>query len=171
MKQVVFVSGKGGTGKSRVVASLSRMVRDKMLADYDVDAPNLHVLLEGNRLREDYCFGGSQAVIDPFRCVQCGRCLQACRLPSQAISSTESTWRAAQDYQYVVPYPPLQRVYNRNRHVSQTLYLILARKKPFGGEAVRLPRLHYRSCGPSSHGGCAHFFTGLSYRWDNTRCS
>ncbi len=48
MKQIVFISGKGGTGKSTIVASLSLLVNHKMLADCDVDAPNLHLLVRGN---------------------------------------------------------------------------------------------------------------------------
>lgn len=79
MKQVVFISGKGGTGKSTLVASLSRMVRGKMLADCDVDAPNLHLLVEGRRVKEVDYFGASQAMIDPSRCVRCGLCRQTCR--------------------------------------------------------------------------------------------
>jgi len=79
MKQVVFISGKGGTGKSTVVASLSRMVLDKMLVDCDVDAPNLHLLVEGERLLETDYFGVRQAMIDPLLCSQCGLCRQTCR--------------------------------------------------------------------------------------------
>jgi len=79
MKQVVFISGKGGTGKSTVVAALSRMVRDKMLADCDVDAPNLHLLVQGvNQRQEDFC-GAQEAVIDHGRCMECGLCRETCR--------------------------------------------------------------------------------------------
>lgn len=79
MKQVVFVSGKGGTGKSTVVASLNILVGDKMLADCDVDAPNLHLLLGGKRLEENDFFGADRAAIDPALCVRCGLCREACR--------------------------------------------------------------------------------------------
>lgn len=79
MKQIVFISGKGGTGKSTVVASLSRLVQNKIMADCDVDAPNLHLLLDGKRLREDDYYGAEQAVIDPAVCISCGRCRQVCR--------------------------------------------------------------------------------------------
>ena len=46
MKQVVFISGKGGTGKSTITASLSMMIKNKMIADCDVDAPFFHLLLD-----------------------------------------------------------------------------------------------------------------------------
>ena len=52
MKQIVFISGKGGTGKSTLVSSLSLLVQNKMLADCDVEAPNLHILLQGEILKK-----------------------------------------------------------------------------------------------------------------------
>ncbi len=79
MKQIVFISGKGGTGKSTVVASLSLLVQNKILADCDVDAPNLHILLSGRRLKEDDYYGAEAAVIDPYACLSCGRCRKVCR--------------------------------------------------------------------------------------------
>ena len=53
MKQIVFISGKGGTGKSTLVSSLSLLVQNKMLADCDVEAPNLHILLQGEILKKE----------------------------------------------------------------------------------------------------------------------
>lgn len=79
MKQIVFISGKGGTGKSTIVASLSLLVQGKMLADCDVDAPDLHLLLKGEPvLRQEYS-GSNIARIDPERCTSCGACLRICR--------------------------------------------------------------------------------------------
>jgi MinD superfamily P-loop ATPase len=79
MRQVVFISGKGGTGKSTVVASLSRMVRNKALADCDVDAPNLHMLVLGIREYQADFSGAKVAVINPGRCLECGTCRDTCR--------------------------------------------------------------------------------------------
>ena len=79
MKQVVFISGKGGTGKSTVVSSLSILVKDKMLADCDVDAPNLHILLKGRSIVENDFFGAKEAFIDPSVCKKCGICKKTCR--------------------------------------------------------------------------------------------
>lgn len=84
MKQISFISGKGGTGKSTLVASLSLLVKEKMLADCDVDAPNLHILLEHKVLMTEDYHGAREAVIDPGICVKCGRCKEVCRF--QAIS-------------------------------------------------------------------------------------
>jgi MinD superfamily P-loop ATPase len=79
MKQIVFVSGKGGTGKSTLVASLSILVKDKMLADCDVDAPNLHLLIHGETRKREEFFGAINAVIDRDKCNSCGLCLKRCR--------------------------------------------------------------------------------------------
>lgn len=79
MKQIVFISGKGGTGKSTVVASLSLLVQNKIMADCDVDAPNLHLLLRGNRLQKDDFYGAEEAVINSALCISCGRCREVCR--------------------------------------------------------------------------------------------
>lgn len=79
MKQIAFVSGKGGTGKSTLVSSLSILVQDKMLADCDVDAPNLHILLNGKTLKQEDYFGAKEAVIDSSTCLKCGMCRGTCR--------------------------------------------------------------------------------------------
>lgn len=79
MKHIVFVSGKGGTGKSTLVASLSILVKNKMLADCDVDAPNLHILLNGEILKQEDYIGAKEAVIDSNVCVKCGLCKESCR--------------------------------------------------------------------------------------------
>ena len=65
MKQIAFVSGKGGTGKSTLVSSLSILVKDKMLADCDVDAPNLHILINGDIIKQEDYLGAKEAIIDP----------------------------------------------------------------------------------------------------------
>jgi MinD superfamily P-loop ATPase len=79
VKQIVFISGKGGTGKSTLVASLNQLVGNKMLADCDVDAPNLHLLLVGERILQAQFQGARVARIDPDRCVSCGLCREVCR--------------------------------------------------------------------------------------------
>ena len=79
MKQIVFISGKGGTGKSTLVASLSQIVQNKMLADCDVDAPNLHILLNGKVVEEKDYYGAKEAVIDKDKCLSCGICRRTCR--------------------------------------------------------------------------------------------
>jgi MinD superfamily P-loop ATPase len=79
VKQIVFISGKGGTGKSTLVSSLGLLVQNKMLADCDVEAPNLHILLQGEILKKDDYFGAKEAVIDSSACIKCGLCRETCR--------------------------------------------------------------------------------------------
>lgn len=82
MKQIVVLSGKGGTGKTTVAAALAHLASRETgiaLADADVDAANLELVLSPVK-RETHLFeGGKKAVIDQARCVACGRCLEVCR--------------------------------------------------------------------------------------------
>jgi len=79
MKQIVFISGKGGTGKSTIVASLSLLIANKMIADCDVDAPNLHLLIPSEMIQKKDYSGASVAWINPESCIACGLCRQVCR--------------------------------------------------------------------------------------------
>lgn len=79
MKNIVIVSGKGGTGKSTIAACLAQIVPDKMIADCDVDAANLHLILDHEVLQVSDYEGASIAEIDADRCVACGICRQVCR--------------------------------------------------------------------------------------------
>jgi MinD superfamily P-loop ATPase len=79
MKRIVFVSGKGGTGKSTVAASLSLLVENKMLADCDVDAPDLDILLKGAHANQEDFYSAAVAEIDPALCTLCGKCAKTCR--------------------------------------------------------------------------------------------
>ena len=79
MKQINILSGKGGTGKTTLTASLAVLADKPVLADCDVDASNLHLLLQP-KIRETQDFKGlNMAVIDPEKCIQCGRCMEVCR--------------------------------------------------------------------------------------------
>ncbi len=79
MKQLVVLSGKGGTGKTTVTASLAQLLKPIVLADCDVEAPNLHLLLSP---RSDDSFAlkvSRKARIDPDLCNACGLCEDSCR--------------------------------------------------------------------------------------------
>jgi MinD superfamily P-loop ATPase len=82
MKQMVILSGKGGTGKTSVAAALAHLASQEMriaLADADVDAANVELVLRPTRLEEHAFMGGQVAIIDPDRCTLCGRCHEVCR--------------------------------------------------------------------------------------------
>ncbi len=80
MKQIAIVSGKGGTGKTSLVASLAALASQRVVtADCDVDAPDLHlILLPTIRERREF-FGMKKASIDESKCTKCGSCLDHCR--------------------------------------------------------------------------------------------
>jgi len=80
MKEIVFISGKGGTGKTSLAASFSQIIADKsVVADCDVDASDLHLLLKPENYSEEVFFSGELAVIDESICTQCGKCIEICR--------------------------------------------------------------------------------------------
>ncbi len=79
MKELVIISGKGGTGKTTVAASFAALAERPVLADCDVDAADLHLVLEPTiRKREDFS-GGSIARIRAGHCIACGKCEELCR--------------------------------------------------------------------------------------------
>jgi len=80
MKEIVVLSGKGGTGKTSIVGSFAALAKNKVLVDCDVDAADLHLLLQPV-IREQHDFrSGKTAVIDGDKCIQCGLCQELCRL-------------------------------------------------------------------------------------------
>jgi MinD superfamily P-loop ATPase len=79
MKQLLILSGKGGTGKTTVASAFIDLNQTKQFADCDVEAPNLHLLYkQGKKTSQDY-HGLAKAKIDPDQCIQCGACLEHCR--------------------------------------------------------------------------------------------
>jgi len=79
MKQIVVISGKGGTGKSVITGSFASLAKNKVMADCDVDAADLYLLLHP-AVKETHEFsGGKTAFIDERRCSQCGKCQEVCR--------------------------------------------------------------------------------------------
>jgi MinD superfamily P-loop ATPase len=79
MKQLTVLSGKGGTGKTTVAAALVQLAGEAVIADCDVEAPNLHLLL-GPRIERSYALSvSSKALIDDELCTACGVCEEECR--------------------------------------------------------------------------------------------
>ncbi|MGQ9767514.1 MAG: ATP-binding protein [Anaerolineae bacterium] len=100
MKQLVILSGKGGTGKTSVAAAFAHLAAKgeppvrAVLADADVDAANLELVLSPQPLETHEFIGGAVAVIDPDKCQGCGICYEVCRFdaPHPHPSSPLSLW-------------------------------------------------------------------------------
>ncbi|MBN1691214.1 MAG: ATP-binding protein [Dehalococcoidia bacterium] len=79
MKEVVVLSGKGGTGKTSITGCFAVLARNKVLADCDVDAADLHLLLNPEVRRTEEFWSGQSACIDENICNGCGLCEEICR--------------------------------------------------------------------------------------------
>ncbi len=79
MKEVVVLSGKGGTGKTSIVGSFAALAKSKVLVDCDVDAADLHLLLQLKTQEKHEFWSGQVAVIDEGKCTQCGLCQELCQ--------------------------------------------------------------------------------------------
>jgi len=77
--EVAVISGKGGTGKTTVCAALGLIADEIVMADCDVDAPDLHILLNPSNKSTTEFIGGKVAVVDYDLCTDCGLCEKACR--------------------------------------------------------------------------------------------
>ena len=80
MKEIVVISGKGGTGKTSITASFAMLGgKDIVVADWEVDAADMHLLMKPNVKTEEDFYSGNAAVIDRAKCLNCGKCASVCR--------------------------------------------------------------------------------------------
>ena len=87
MKRLLILSGKGGTGKTTTAAAFIHFARARAAADCDVDAPNLHLLLQPaeQQLQVGDFMGGDKAAVDTSRCTGCGTCANHCRFEALSV--------------------------------------------------------------------------------------
>ncbi len=79
MRQLTIISGKGGTGKTTITGAFAVLAENKVMVDCDVDAADLHLILDAKiRQREEF-YGGRSPVVDLEKCTQCGICTDLCR--------------------------------------------------------------------------------------------
>ncbi|OGS42936.1 MAG: hypothetical protein A3K76_02220 [Euryarchaeota archaeon RBG_13_57_23] len=95
MKEIVVLSGKGGTGKTVILASFASLAQLPVIADCDVDAPNLHLLLSPE-VKDRGIFSSSKvAVIDGRLCNSCMECLATCRFEAITTVGNKSVQKVA----------------------------------------------------------------------------
>ncbi len=79
MRELVVISGKGGTGKTSLTAAFAALCQNSVLCDADVDAADLHLLMTPTIVTRTDFQAGNEAVIDKALCTECGLCLELCR--------------------------------------------------------------------------------------------
>ncbi|MFA5238187.1 MAG: ATP-binding protein [Phycisphaerae bacterium] len=77
-KEIIVISGKGGTGKTSIVASFAALAENAVLADCDVDAADLHLILQPKIGQSSDFSGGKRALVITEKCIGCGRCEEVC---------------------------------------------------------------------------------------------
>jgi MinD superfamily P-loop ATPase len=90
MREILIISGKGGTGKTSLTATFAHLSNHAVLCDLDVDAPDLHLILQPAMGIPTAFQGGFEAVIDPQQCTGCGTCADMCRF--QAVRTSGQTF-------------------------------------------------------------------------------
>ncbi len=92
MKEIVVISGKGGTGKTSVTASLAVLAgNDAVIADCDVDAADMHLLMNPVTEKSENFFSGVIAKIDEDKCTNCGMCADVCRFNAVPVINDQHT--------------------------------------------------------------------------------
>ncbi|QEN06597.1 4Fe-4S dicluster domain-containing protein [Oceanispirochaeta crateris] len=90
MKEIVVISGKGGTGKTSITASLAYLGgEDLIVADCDVDAADMHLLLSPDFGNPEEFYSGELAVINQDVCIQCGKCQEVCRFDAISVVNNQ----------------------------------------------------------------------------------
>ena len=79
MREIIILSGKGGTGKTSLTGAFAHLAANKIICDLDVDAPDLHLLLQPTHEREEEFRSGHEAEIDGEKCDGCGLCDSLCQ--------------------------------------------------------------------------------------------
>ena len=91
MREIVVISGKGGTGKTTVSAAFAHLAENSIICDLDVDAPDLHILLDPDVKQTEPFISGNEAEIRQADCVHCGQCQKLCAF--EAVSFDGSIYK------------------------------------------------------------------------------
>lgn len=88
MKEVLILSGKGGTGKTSIIGSFAHLAENKIMVDCDVDASDLHLLLSPRPTEKHDFFSGVKARVEADKCTACGTCEELCQFDSITMEDT-----------------------------------------------------------------------------------
>ncbi len=88
MIEILIISGKGGTGKTSLAAAFAHLAENHVICDLDVDAPDMHLILNPKNTIETDFVSGHEAVIDPDKCDACGKCMEMCQY--EAVNETDA---------------------------------------------------------------------------------
>jgi MinD superfamily P-loop ATPase len=138
LKQIAIVSGKGGTGKTSIVASLAALAQGRaVVADCDVDAPDLHLILKPEIREKREFYGIKMASIDQSKCTSCGSCEEHCRFG--AVSGQEIDPLLCEGCGVCYLVCPADAISMRDRHsgyafISDTRFGPLVHAELFPGE-------------------------------------
>jgi len=138
LKQLTVLSGKGGTGKTTITASLAILANNPVIADCDVDAPDLHMLLHPEIIETQEFKGSKLAEIDQNKCIECGLCQKACRF--EAITDFKIDAMRCEGCGTCLIVCPESAIYLKERvsgqaFISKTKYGMMSHALLFPGEA------------------------------------
>lgn len=133
IKEIVVISGKGGTGKTTITSSLIPYFQDIVIGDCDVDAPNLQILFNPQNSGKESFYGMKKAKLDKELCIECGRCYEVCRF--DAIENPKKC-ESCSICEYVCPVGAIKMVDNEagEIYVSETKYGKMVHACLFPGE-------------------------------------
>lgn len=133
IKEIVVISGKGGTGKTTITSSLIPYFQDIVIGDCDVDAPNLQILFNPQNSKKESFYGMKKAKLDKELCIECGRCYEVCRF--DAVENPKKC-ESCSICEYVCPVGAIKMVDNEagEIYVSETKYGKMVHACLFPGE-------------------------------------
>lgn len=133
IKEIVVISGKGGTGKTTITSSLIPYFQDIVIGDCDVDAPNLQILFNPQNSEKESFYGMKKAKLDKELCIECGRCYEVCRF--DAVENPKKC-ESCSICEYVCPMGAIKMVDNEagEIYVSETKYGKMVHACLFPGE-------------------------------------
>lgn len=138
INEVVVISGKGGTGKTTLVSSLIPFFKDVVIADCDVDAPDLHIMFNPKLKEETPFVGLKKAFVDDEKCIKCGKCYEACKYKaiSKEIVFNHSKCEGCSVCEFVCPVQAIEMkdVVVGKLSVSETKYGDLVHARLIPGE-------------------------------------